>query len=71
MIPKIPLEYASVSFAVMWGGWMFWSSGPHDIANFVLWMSSGAVAGYFWYLGMRWWSRRTKVSRDGVDHPAP
>jgi hypothetical protein len=69
MLPKIPLEYASVAFGVMWAGWMFWSSGPHDVANFAIWAVSGVICGYFWYLGMRWWSRR-KSARDGADHSA-
>ena len=67
MIPRIPLEYASVGFAVMWGGWMFWSSGPHDLVNFVIWAVAGASAGYFWYRGMRWWAGR-KLQRNGADH---
>ena len=71
MKPRVPLEYCSIAFAVMWSGWMFWSSDSHDIANLAIWAVSGAIAGYLWYLSMRWWFRRIKLlPHDGVDSGA-
>ena len=58
MKPQVPLQYCSIAFAVMWGGWMFWSSDSHGIASLVIWTISGAIGGYLWYLGMRWSFRR-------------
>jgi hypothetical protein len=67
MKPQVPLKYCSVAFAVMWSGWMFWLSGSHDIVNLVIWATTGAIAGYLWYLGMRWWFQRIKLlPRDGA-----
>jgi hypothetical protein len=72
MKPRVPLEYCSIAFAVMWSGWMFWSSDSHSIVDLAIWAVSGAIAGYLWYLGMRWWFRRIKLlPHDGADHSAP
>ena len=76
MKPRIPLEYCSIAFGAMWSGWMFWSSDSHSIVNLAIWAVSGAIAGYLWYLGMRWWFRRTKLLPQnhidpGADHSAP
>ncbi len=66
-----PLKYCSIAFAVMWSGWMFWVSGPHDIVNLAIWAVGGAIVGYLWYLGMRWWFRRIKLlPRGGADSGA-
>ena len=71
MKPRVPLEYCSIAFAVMWSGWMFWSSDSHGIVDLAIWAVCGAIAGYLWYLGMRWWFRRIKLlPRDGVDSGA-
>jgi hypothetical protein len=37
---------------------MVWSSGDFAVANIVIVTIVGAVAGYFWFLGMRWYFRR-------------
>jgi hypothetical protein len=52
------LKLSSVMFAVLWSGWMVWSSGDFAVANIVIVTIVGAVAGYFWFLGMRWYFRR-------------
>ena len=52
------LKLSSVMFAVLWSGWMVWSSGDFAVANIVIVTIAGAVAGYFWVLGMRWYFRR-------------
>jgi hypothetical protein len=71
MKPRVPLQYCSIAFAVMWGGWMFWSSDSHSIASLAVWAVGGAIAGYLWYLGMRWWFQRIKLlPRDGADNGA-
>ena len=52
------LKLSSVMFAVFWSAGMVWSSGDFAVANIVILTILGAVAGYFWFLAMRWYFRR-------------
>jgi hypothetical protein len=58
MKPTTPLKLSAIAFAVFWTGWMIWSSGSFERVNAVILSIGGALAGYLWYLGMRWWFRR-------------
>lgn len=61
MKPTAPLKYCSIAFAVLWVGSMVWWNEIHQPAEIVILSVCGAVAGYFWYLGMRWSFRRIKL----------
>ena len=57
------LIFASIFFAVFWTAAMYWSNAygdtaPMGVAGTIILMITGALAGYLWYLGMRWWMRR-------------
>jgi hypothetical protein len=58
MHPLISLKLGAIAFALLWTVWMGWSSGSHGVAQIVILTVCGAVAGYLWYLGMRWQFRR-------------
>lgn len=55
--PIVPLKLGAVVFAMLWGGWMYWSSGPSG-GGIVLLAVCAAEAGYAWYRIMRWSFRR-------------
>jgi hypothetical protein len=57
MNPDTSLKLASIAFAVLWAAWMIWSNGftPANVVTFAL---VGALAGWLWFLGMRWFFRR-------------
>ena len=55
------LKLSSVMFALLWSGWMIWSSGDFAVANIVIFAIMGAVVGYLWFLGMRWFFRRISL----------
>jgi len=52
------LKLCSAMFGLLWSGWMVWSSGDLAVANIVILAIEGAVAGYLWFVGMRWYFRR-------------
>ena len=52
-----PLKLAAVFFTIFWSGWMLWSSGDYHPAHIILLAVCGTIAGYLWYLGMRWMFR--------------
>jgi hypothetical protein len=58
MKPATPLKLSAIAFAVLWTGWMIWASGPFEYVNAVMLPIGGAVVGYLWYYGMRWWFQR-------------
>jgi hypothetical protein len=58
MHPLTSLKLGAIAFALLWTVWMGWSSGSHGVAHIVILTVCGAVAGYLWYLGMRWQFRR-------------
>jgi hypothetical protein len=65
--PSTPLKLAAVAFAVLWTLWMLWWSGSLDRANVLMLTICGAVAGYLWYLAMRWLFARMHLDAAGVD----
>ena len=58
MNPVTPLKLSSVMFAVLWASWMVWWSGNFAIANIVILAICGGIAGWLWFLAMRWYFRR-------------
>jgi hypothetical protein len=58
MHPETPLKLSSVGFAILWTAWMVWWSGEFDLGNIVIVTACGALAGWLWFLGMRWYFRR-------------
>jgi hypothetical protein len=59
MKPATPLKLSAIAFAVLWTGWMIWSSGSFERVNAVILSIGGALVGYLWYRLMRWWFQRT------------
>jgi hypothetical protein len=59
--PSTPLKLGAVAFAMLWTLWMLWWSGSLDRVNVAMLTVCGAVAGYFWYLAMRWFARRARA----------
>ena len=57
MNPDTSLKLASIAFAVLWAAWMIWSSGI-TLANVAIFAVAGAIVGWLWFLGMRWFFRR-------------
>jgi len=57
MHPDTFLKLDSIAFAVLWAGWMIWSSG-FTLVNVATFAVAGALAGWLWFLGMRWFFRR-------------
>ncbi|MBX9778411.1 MAG: hypothetical protein K2Y71_28890 [Xanthobacteraceae bacterium] len=53
MSPKTTLILASIAFAVLWTAFMIWQTS-NGMANTIILMVSGAIAGVLWYFGMRW-----------------
>jgi hypothetical protein len=65
MTPSTPLKLGAIAFAVLWTFWMLWWSGSLDRANVVILTLCGAIAGYLWYLSMRWLFRRIRLHPPG------
>lgn len=61
MKPTTPLKLCAIAFNVLWSGWMLWWSGSYDRANVIILTICGSIAGYLWYLAMRWWFRRINL----------
>lgn len=55
--PALSLKLGAIAFAVLFGAWMFWTSGTLDGSLAVL-IPCAAGAGYAWYRMMRWSFRR-------------
>jgi hypothetical protein len=64
-----PLKLGAIAFAVLWAAWMIWSSGSLDLINIIMFSISGAVIGFLWYLGMRWFFQRMRMSPDDQAKP--
>ena len=62
--PTTPLKLSAIAFVVLWTGWMVWSSGSSEPANFVILTACGCVGGYFWYRIMRWCFRLMRLLPD-------
>lgn len=57
MTPSTPLKIGAVAFGVLWTLWMLWWSGSLDRVYIAMLTICGAMAGYLWYLCMRWGAR--------------
>jgi hypothetical protein len=53
MRPTTRLKLASIAFAVLWTGWMVWSTDSFDWAGIIILSLCGALAGVGWYCAMR------------------
>jgi len=53
MSEKITWILASIAFAVLWTAYMIWQTST-AMANVVILIVCGAIAGTLWYFGMRW-----------------
>ena len=53
MSEKITWILASIAFAVLWTAYMIWQTST-GMANVVILIVCGAIAGTLWYFGMRW-----------------
>jgi hypothetical protein len=56
--PETPLKLSSIGFAILWTAWMIWWSGEFDLGNIGILTACGALVGWLWFLGMRWFFRR-------------
>ena len=54
MNPITRLKLSSVLFTALWTGGMLWWSGEYHPAYIILLTVCGTIAGYLWYLAMRW-----------------
>jgi hypothetical protein len=63
--PSTPLKLGAVAFAVLWTLWMLWWSGSLDRVNIAMLTICGAMAGYLWYLAMRWVFGRLRFDASG------
>jgi hypothetical protein len=54
MNPVTSVKLSAIFFAAFWSAGMVWWSGTFDLANIVITAIFGAIAGYLWYLAMRW-----------------
>ncbi|CAN0510471.1 unnamed protein product [Phaeothamnion confervicola] len=56
MTHRLRLKLASLTFAVLWTGWMMWLSSPLRPAEIVILTTSGMLAGFGWHwLYGRWY----------------
>ena len=58
MNPNLQLKLSAVVFAVLWTCGMLWWDASLDRVNIIAWPICGIAIGYFWYLTVRWLSRR-------------
>jgi len=58
MHPETPLKLSSIAFAILWTAWMVWSSDVFNAVNIGILTACGALGGWLWFLGMRWYFRR-------------
>jgi hypothetical protein len=59
----MPLPAASVLFAVLWTAGMLWWNAPLDVAETVILVVAGAIAGLLWYFAMRLFMERFGKAR--------
>jgi len=58
-----PAKLGAWIFAVLWTAAMIWRSDPFDVVNVVFLVIGGAIAGYLWYVFMRWYIRMRTPAR--------
>jgi hypothetical protein len=54
MNPTTGLKLSATFFAVFWTAGMVWWSGIFELANVVITVICGGIAGYLWYRVMGW-----------------
>ena len=57
------LRIASIAFATLWTGFMWWTAGPLHAHDLALLIACGALAGIGWYFGYGRWFRSTLRTR--------
>lgn len=58
MHPETPLKLSSAAFGLIWTIWMVWWSGDFSPIHIGILAVCGALAGWLWFRGMRWYFRR-------------
>jgi hypothetical protein len=69
MNPTIGLKWSAAFFTLFWtAGMLLWSGGFHPV-NIALTAIGGIIAGYLWYLAMRWFviGRRRQMRQPDQD----
>ena len=56
-----PAKPSAWIFAVLWTAGMIWWGGSFDPVRIAFFVVGGAIAGYLWYLIMRWYLRRVRA----------
>jgi hypothetical protein len=64
------LKWSATAFTVFWIGGMLWWSGEHHPANIIILTICGTIAGYLWYLAMRWVFQHMCLLSPNGDHGA-
>jgi hypothetical protein len=64
------LKLSATAFTIFWIAGMLWWSGERYPANIIILMICGTIAGYLWYLGMRWAFQRLHLLPSNGDHSA-
>ncbi len=59
MHPETPLKLSSAAFGLIWTVWMVWWTGEFNAVGIGIFVVCGALAGWLWFRGMRWYFRRT------------
>lgn len=62
------LKLSAIAFTIFWVGAMLWWSGEHHPANIIILTICGTIAGYLWYLAMRWAFQRLHLLPLNGDH---
>jgi hypothetical protein len=57
MSSRTKLALLSIVFAVLWTAGMLWLSAPLEVAQAVIFVISGGIAGVLWYLLFGMWYR--------------
>jgi phosphate/sulfate permease len=56
------LKWSAILFAALWTVGMVWWSASVQPVNVIILAMCGVLAAYFWYLGMRWFFQRARLS---------
>jgi hypothetical protein len=63
MNPHKQLVLASITFTLLflavYLAFSIWLAGGYDSRRLVIWTTSGLLVGLLWYLGMRFWLRKS------------
>jgi hypothetical protein len=66
MNPTAGLKWSAAFFGVFWTVGMVWLRGAYDPGYIIVTAIGGSIAGYLWYLAMRWIFR---LRHDPSDKP--